>query len=106
MTADVLLISTATVFVFFSASARARVVTIDFCAFSYDGLGFATRRQVFVFGVSRLTADGNVYLRNKENKNEIDERFGPSDALSAIDCMQYRFKSYYELLKENNMIED
>ena len=41
-----------------------------------------------------------------ENKNEIDERFGPSDALSAIDCMQFRFKSYYELLKENNMIED
>ncbi|MCQ2602263.1 MAG: hypothetical protein MJ184_12955 [Treponema sp.] len=41
-----------------------------------------------------------------ENKNEIDDRFGPSDALTVIDCMQFRFKSYYELLKANNMIED
>lgn len=41
-----------------------------------------------------------------ENKYEIDEQFGPSDAMTAIDCMQFRFKSYYELLKAHNMIED
>lgn len=41
-----------------------------------------------------------------ENKPDIDLSFDDDSVVSAFDCLQYRLKKYYELLKENKMISE